>query len=163
MLTSGDEILTFLAFSVRMRLSSTYDSRKSVWRGGLSVRGTGPKTGPGGRRGTHLDIVLGKLLGQGASTSRGGIDCVIDGDLAVLMVEPAVDVLATPLQDLLAKHDRSRRRVGKEVVFRDIASRDSGTTVVSQMEDARLDAQPDRVRKGSGGGMEKREKTYQPR
>jgi len=40
----------------------------------------------GRKGGTHLDIVLRKLLGKGASAGRGGVHGVINGNLAILMV-----------------------------------------------------------------------------
>lgn len=59
------------------------------------------------------------------------------------MVEPGIYVLATLLQNLLSQHNRGRRRVGEEVVFRHALARaNSSPTIISQMEYASLDTQP---------------------
>lgn len=52
-----------------------------------------------------LNIVLRKLLGKSAATSSGWVYSVVYRDLAVLMVEPGVNILTTLLQDLLPQHD----------------------------------------------------------
>jgi len=49
--------------------------------------------------------MLAKLFGQRPAATGRGVDGVIDGDLAILVVEPSVDVLAALLQDLLTKDD----------------------------------------------------------
>ncbi len=88
----------------------------------------------------YLDVMLGQFLCQGAATACCRVDSVVDGDLAVLVVEPAVNVLATLFQDLLTKDDRFRRGVWEEVVFRNGAFwTNSGSSIVAQVEDARLD------------------------
>ena len=89
----------------------------------------------------HLDIVLGELLGQGNAAAGGGVDSVVDGDLA-LVVQPVIDIISAPLEDLLAKEDRGRRRIRIKVVLRDISSFDTSPTVVAQVEDACLYAEP---------------------
>lgn len=43
----------------------------------------------------HLDIMLSELLCKRFSTSRERIDCIIDGNLTVLMVEKVIYILPT--------------------------------------------------------------------
>jgi hypothetical protein len=47
--------------------------------------------------------VLGELLGQRSTTTGSWVNGIVDGYLAILMVEPAIYVLTALLQDLLAK------------------------------------------------------------
>lgn len=113
---------------------------------------------------TNLDVVLSELLGQRATAAGCWVDGVVDGDLAVFVVQPGVDILAALLQDLLAKNDGCRGGVGKEVVFRDCATgADGGTTVVSKMKDACLDTEPGRSQMICVGYREEGRETYQPR
>jgi hypothetical protein len=47
--------------------------------------------------------MLGKLLLQRATASSEGVDGIVNRNLAVLVIQPSVDILATLLQDLLAE------------------------------------------------------------
>lgn len=72
-----------------------------------------------------------KLFCERNTATGSRVDCIIDGDLSIFMVEPGVDVLATLLQYFLSQHDRRRRSVRVEVIFRYLASpTNSGTTIV---------------------------------
>lgn len=76
--------------------------------------------------------MFGQLLGQGPAPARRRVDCVVYGDLTVFMVEPRVNVLAAPLEDLLPQNDGSRGGVGEEVVLWDgTFGANSGTTVIA--------------------------------
>jgi hypothetical protein len=86
--------------------------------------------------------MLGKLLGEGKTAIRGGIDGVVDGYLAVLVVQPSIDVFPALLENLLAEHDRRRRCIREEIVLRYMAPRNGSSAVVAQMEDTGLDAKP---------------------
>lgn len=99
-LTSGEEILTFLAFSVRIFSSSTYDSRKRVY-----VKVSVVLAPVLWATVTYLHVVFGELFGKRAAASSGRIHSVIDRNLAILVVKPSIDVLTTLLQDFLAEHD----------------------------------------------------------
>ncbi len=85
--------------------------------------------------------MLGQFLCQRAATACSRVHGVVNGDLAVLMVEPAVNVLATLFQDFLTKNNRFRRGVWEKIIFRNGAFRtNGGSSIVSKVEDARLDA-----------------------
>lgn len=90
--------------------------------------------------------MLGQFLCQGAATACSRVYCVVNGDLAVFVVEPAVDVLATLFQNFLTKNDRFRRGVWKKVILWNSAFRaNGGSSVVSEVEDARLDTKPPEI------------------
>lgn len=91
---------------------------------------------------SHLNVMVGKLLGQGETAVRSGIYSIVDGNLAVLVVQPSVDVFPALLENFLAEQDRSWRRIRKKVILRDMASLNRGPAVVTQMEDPGLDAKP---------------------
>ena len=91
---------------------------------------------------SHLNIMLGKLPGQGDTAARSRVDGIVDGDLAVLVVQPGIDVLPALLEDLLTEHDRRRRCIWVEIILRHMASLSSGSAVVAQVEDPGLDAKP---------------------
>ena len=107
--------------------------------------------------GTDLDIVLGKLLSKRTTATGGRVDRVVDGDLAVFMIQPSVDVLTALLENLLAEDDGRRGGVGEEVVFRNhTTGADGGSAVVTKMKDASLDAEPggyDQPTSSSGMGV----------
>jgi len=86
--------------------------------------------------------MLDKLLGKRTASMRLRIDSVVDGHLAIVMVEPAVNVLAALFHNLLTQHDGAGRGRREKVVLWHNALFDSGATVVAEMEDARLDAKP---------------------
>ena len=90
----------------------------------------------------YLDIVLGKFFSKSSPARRRGVDGVVDGDLAVCVVQPRVNILAAALEDLLPQHYRCRRGIGEEVVLRHLASGDCCPAVVAEVKDASLDAQP---------------------
>ena len=95
---------------------------------------------------SHLNIVFRELLSQGSPASSGGIHSIVDGDLAILVVEPCIDVFAALLEDLLAQHDGRGSGVWEEVVLWHVAARtNGGTAIVSKMEDAGLDSEPGKV------------------
>lgn len=88
--------------------------------------------------------MLSEFLSQGSATSRGGVDSIVDRDLSILMVQPSVDVLTALLKDLLTKNNRLRRGVREEVILgNDTALSNGGTTVITEVEDAGLDSQPE--------------------
>lgn len=90
--------------------------------------------------------MLSEFLSQGTATSRGGVDSIVDRNLSILMVQPGVDVLTALLKDLLTKNDRLRRGVREEVILgNDTALSNGGTTVITEVEDAGLDSQPEKT------------------
>lgn len=87
-----------------------------------------------------------ELLGQGSPASSSGVHSVIDGDLAILVVKPCIDVFAAFLENLLTQHDGRRRGIWEEIVLWHVATRTNrGTAIVSKMEDASLDSEPGEV------------------
>lgn len=93
--------------------------------------------------GAHLNIVLGQFLGEGAAPARRRVDRVVDGDLAVFVIQPCVNVLAALFQYLLPENDGRGRGIGEEVVVGDGAlGANGGAAVVAEVEDASLDAEP---------------------
>jgi hypothetical protein len=101
---------------------------------------------------TNLNIVLLKLLGERSTPIRKRIDCIVDGNLTIFVVQPSIDILPALLQDLLTKHNRGCRGVDKEVILRDFHIRaHRGSTIVTQVEDSGLDSQPENVKKESLG------------
>lgn len=140
-LTSGEEILTFLAFSVNILSSSTYDSRKRVYVKVSMLLLPGLQTVA-----TYLNVVLGELFRKRATACSGRVHSVIYGNLAILVVEPSIYVFAAFLQNLLAEHDRRRRCVGEEVVLGNTtAGSNRCATIVSEMKDPSLHAEPEEV------------------
>lgn len=100
--------------------------------------------------------MLREFLGQSTTTSSSGVHGVVDGNLAVLMVQPGVNIFATLLEDLLSENNRLRRCVREEVVLGDNTTlADGGAAIITQMEDARLYAQP------TGSFSKKYERTHQ--
>lgn len=91
---------------------------------------------------SHLNIMFRKFLGQGDTAARSRIDGVVDGNLAVLVVQPGINVLSALLEDLLAEHNRSRRGIWVKIILWDMATLSSGPAVVTQVEDPGLDAKP---------------------
>lgn len=92
---------------------------------------------------TYLHVVLGELFRKRAATCSGRVHSVVDGNLAILVVEPSIYVLATFFENLLTKHHRRRRRVGEEVVLGNTTARTNRcATIVSEMEDPSLDTEP---------------------
>jgi hypothetical protein len=90
-----------------------------------------------------LDVMFRKLLSKRTTTTCCRVDCVIYGHLSVLMIEPAVYVLATLFQDLLAQDDGGGRSIREEVVLGNRAMRSNGrSAIVTEMKDARLDPEP---------------------
>lgn len=72
------------------------------------------------------------------------------------MVQPGVNIFATLLEDLLSENNRLRRCVREEVVLGyNTTLADGGTAIITQMEDARLYAQP------TGSFSKKYERTHQ--
>ena len=61
----------------------------------------------------HLDIILCKLASQPPPRSGHGINSVVDGNLAILMIEELIDILATLFRDFLSKQDRWCRCYGR--------------------------------------------------
>jgi hypothetical protein len=117
-----------------------------IWRGDLDVAGVFLEDGLVVDKGLDeegLDIMLGELLSQRTTAAGGLVDGIVDGDLAVLVIQPGVDVLATLLENLLAEDDGGGGCVGEEVVLGDDTARaDCGAAVVAEMEDAGLDTEP---------------------
>ena len=92
-----------------------------------------------GEERVYLNIVLCKLLSERPATAGCGINSVVYGDLAVLMVQPSVNILTALLEYLLPQHDRRGRGVWVEVVLGHLASlADSSTTIVSKVKYASL-------------------------
>jgi len=92
---------------------------------------------------THLNVMLGELLCERPTRTGRGIDCIVDGHLAILVVQPGVDILPALLQDLLPEYDGRGGGIREEVVFGYLTSfADRCATVVSKMEDTGLDTQP---------------------
>lgn len=60
---------------------------------------------PRSRR-TYLDIVFRELLSQRPSTSRQGVDSVVYRDLAILVVQEMIDILAAFSHNLLPQEYR---------------------------------------------------------
>lgn len=54
---------------------------------------------------TNLDVMLREFFSKRSTTHSERIDGIVDRNLAVLMVEPGIDVFTTLLEDFLAKHD----------------------------------------------------------
>ena len=79
----------------------------------------------------HLDIVLSELLGQSEAAISRGVDGIVNRDLAILVVQPGIDVLPALLEDLLAEHEGSRGRVWIEVVLRNLTPFDTSAAVVA--------------------------------
>jgi hypothetical protein len=95
---------------------------------------------------TYLHIVLCEFLCKGSSSTSQRIDSIVDRDLAVLMIQPGVNIFSALLQDLLAKHDGRGRSIDEEVIIRYIhAFSHRGATIVSEMEDPSLNTQPRNV------------------
>jgi hypothetical protein len=93
-----------------------------------------------------LDVLLLELLRQGTAARRQGVHRVIDGDLSVLVVQKVKDVLAALLEDLVPKHYRRRLGVDMEIVLRDLfAGTDDAASIVAEVKDVGLDAQPTQV------------------
>jgi hypothetical protein len=86
--------------------------------------------------------MLGKLLGQGDAAGGSRIDGIVYCHLAVLVVQPGINVLSALLEDLLAEHDGRWRRVGVEVVLGYMTPGNSGPAIVAEMEYTCLDAKP---------------------
>jgi hypothetical protein len=92
---------------------------------------------------TDLYIVLLEFLGKRSASTSEGINRVVDGNLAILMVQPGVDVFSALLENLLTKHDRGRGSINEEVVLWHVHFRAHGcSAVVTKMEDPSLDTQP---------------------
>lgn len=105
--------------------------------------------------------MLGKLLGEVETAARSRIDGIVDGDLAIFMVQPGIDVFPALLEDLLAQHDGSWRRIRVEVVLWNIAPLDTGPAVVAEVENARFHTKPaadesHRTRKSKGSAYQER-------
>lgn len=87
-----------------------------------------------------------KLLGKRSTSSGEWVDCIIDRNLAILMVQPGVDILAAFLNNLLAKNDGLSGSIDEKVVFWhiDVWSH-SSTAIVTEMEDPSLDTKPEKL------------------
>lgn len=93
-----------------------------------------------------MNIVLSEFLSKRAPSICSRIDCVVDGHLPIVVVQPRVDILTALLQDFLAQNDGGRRCIGKEVVIRDRSiGTNSCSTIVTEMKDARLDTKPSQI------------------
>lgn len=79
----------------------------------------------------HLYIVLRELLGESEAAISRGVDGIVNRDLAVLVVQPGIDVLPALLEDLLAEHEGSRGRIWIEVVLRNLTPFDASAAVVA--------------------------------
>jgi len=78
----------------------------------------------------NLNIVLGKLLRQGSPTACKRIDGIVDSDLAILMIEPGINIFTALLQDLLTKHDRRSGSIDEEVVVWHIHIKAQGSATI---------------------------------
>lgn len=90
--------------------------------------------------------MLGEFFCEGSPPDGYGVDGIVNGNLAVFMVQPRVDIFAAALEDLLTQHDRSWRRIWEKVIFRNLSPGDGCPAVIAEVEDACLDAQPGTVR-----------------
>lgn len=54
---------------------------------------------------SHLDVVFSKFLSQSSPSTRRRVHRVVYSNLAVLMVQPGIDIFTAFLEDLLAKDD----------------------------------------------------------
>jgi hypothetical protein len=95
---------------------------------------------------THLNIMLCELLSQRSTAGGEWVDRVVDCDLAILMVQPRVDILPALLQNLLTKYNGGSGSVDEEVVFRYInVWAHGGATIVTEVKDPSLDTKPGKV------------------
>jgi len=84
-----------------------------------------------------------KLLGERPPSSGSWVHGIIDGDLAVFVVEPGVNVFTALFQDLLAEDDRCRRRIWEEIVFgHGAVITHSCPPVIAEVEYAGLNTEP---------------------
>jgi hypothetical protein len=87
--------------------------------------------------------MLCKLLSQRSPPTGKWIDSIVDCDLAILMIEPCVDIFSALLQNLLTEHHRGCRSIDEKIVLWNIIAFTHGsTTIVAEMEDSGLDTQP---------------------
>lgn len=52
-----------------------------------------------------LNIMFREFFGESTAAARSGVDSIVDSDLTILVIQPAVNVLSAPLKDLLTQHD----------------------------------------------------------
>lgn len=91
----------------------------------------------------YLHVMLCKLSCKRSAAVRKLVNCIINGNLAVLMVKPIINIPPTLLEDLLPQENCGRGCMYEEIVLWHIYARSKGcTAIVSQMEDPGLDAQP---------------------
>ena len=96
---------------------------------------------------THLNIMLGELLVKRPTSSSERINGIVDRNLAILMVQPSIDILAALLEYLLAKQNGRGGRVDKEVVLGDVdVWAHCSATIVTEMENPGLDTKPEKLR-----------------
>ena len=86
--------------------------------------------------------MLGKLSVKRVASLGQWVDGVINSDLTILVVEPLIDVLAALLQDFLSEQYRLGRGVSEEVILRNVSVFHGSTSIISQVENSSLDAQP---------------------
>ena len=87
--------------------------------------------------------MLGELLCERPTRTGGRIDCIVDGHLTILVVQPGVDILPALLQDLLPEYDGRWGGIREEVIFGYLAAfANRCATVVSKVEDTSLHSQP---------------------
>ena len=94
--------------------------------------------------------MAGEFLGKISPATDGWIHGVVDGNLAVLMVKPRINVLSTFFEDFLPENHGWRRCVWEEIILRDVAMIANGrSSVVTEMEDAGLDTEPESAKNAS--------------
>lgn len=87
--------------------------------------------------------MLGEFPSKRGASTREGIHSIVNGNLAILVIEEKVDVFATLSEDFLAKHDRGSGCIDEEVIIGDFGMRwQSCPTIIAQVKDTSLDAQP---------------------
>lgn len=87
--------------------------------------------------------MLSEFFLQVASPFSKRIDCIVDSDLAIFVVEPGIDILSAFPENFLTKHHRLCGSIDEEVIIRDFrASWKCGAAVVSEMKDPSLYTKP---------------------
>jgi hypothetical protein len=97
---------------------------------------------------SYLNIVFTELFSKRFTSSSKWIDGIVYRDLAILMIQPTVNILAALFQNLLTKENGGSRGIYKEVVFWHVdVWAHCGTTIVTKVEDPGLDTKPKKFSK----------------
>jgi hypothetical protein len=90
--------------------------------------------------------MLRELPLKGSTSSGERINCVVDCNLAILVVQPRVNILTTLLQDLLAKQNGGSGSINKEVILGNVDVRTHrSATIIAEMENSGLDTKPEEL------------------